>query len=212
MGRTHAAGGMLSACAAVVLLRPAPSPPVLLSALGVGMLGALLPDIDHPQSAMGRQLPVVSDGVSLLMGHRRGVHSLLAAAVLGVAAWSGLRLACPGLSLLLAVSFVFGYLSHLLLDALNPEGVPFLWPFVKRRFGIPLAHTGGMMESWVVFPALMAFLVFFFFRHFSAFGITPSPDVGKVLAHFASPWKSFGKTLLAILGVIKNAFVQGSKT
>lgn len=211
MARTHAVGGVLSACAAVVLLSPAPSPPTLLFSLGAGMVGALLPDIDHPQSAMGQQLPIVSDGVSLLMGHRRGVHSLFAAAVVGLAARLGLHFVCPALSPLLAASLVLGYLSHLFLDALNPEGVPFLWPFVERKFGIPLAHTGSLMENWVVFPTSVFILTLFFGEHLPAFGIDPS-GVERAAAPLAAPWKTVGKTFFAILEVFKHAFAQHFKT
>lgn len=119
-------------------------------ALGAAMAGALLPDIDHPSSWLGRRLWPVSKPLSLLLGHRGLTHSLLAVA-------GGLALihaAQPNTAIARLVEpLVVGYLSHLAADALTPAGVPLLWPW-KRRFGLPLCATGGAMELVVVAATL----------------------------------------------------------
>lgn len=167
MGRTHVTGGMISSCVSLLLFKQSVQtlpPPAALLTLGAGMLGSLFPDIDHPQSSLGRQLPIVSDGISLIMGHRGGMHSLLAALLVGAAAALGMRFVISPhylfLGGILVAAFVLGYLSHLALDALTPSGVPFLWPFSERKFSLPLAHTGSFIETCVVFPALLLVLMF----------------------------------------------------
>jgi len=109
-------------------------------AFGVAAAASLMPDLDHPKSWLGRRLPFISYPVAALFGHRGITHSLLAV-VAAVMAWSA-ELGWMGPPLAL------GYLSHLAADALTPQGVPLLWP-IKRRFGLSLCATGGVMERLV---------------------------------------------------------------
>lgn len=104
-------------------------------------LGSLLPDIDHPQSWVGRKLPFLSHPIAALCGHRGVTHSLLAISVALLVMASQ-----PGW---MANALALGYLSHLAADSLTPSGVPLLWP-VKKRFGIGLCTTGGPMETLIV--------------------------------------------------------------
>ena len=108
------------------------------SALGLAALGALLPDIDHPKSWVGKRLALISLPLATLIGHRGVSHSLLAVAVLAIF----LGMAGPSH---LAAPLAVGYLSHLLADGLTLSGVPLFWPF-KRTHGIPLIRTGSMAE------------------------------------------------------------------
>lgn len=89
------------------------------------VLGALFPDIDTPESALGRRLPFFS---LLGGGHRGWTHSLLGLILFSV----------PLLFIFntgIAVVFAAGYLSHLLLDMLNPAGVRIFWPIpLNMRF------------------------------------------------------------------------------
>lgn len=110
--------------------------------LGAAALGALLPDIDHPQSWAGRKMRVVSIPLSMLVGHRGITHSALAiAACLAVLVVMGVGW--------LAAPVVVGYLSHLLADSLTPSGVPLLWPS-RRRFTLNLCSTGSVTEIAIV--------------------------------------------------------------
>jgi inner membrane protein len=100
------------------------------------MLGSLLPDIDHPQSYLGRRLWILSAPINKLFGHRGFTHSLLSLFLLGTATavwWANNPLFFGGLLL--------GYLSHLLGDMTTISGVPLLYPkktrykfFPKRWF------------------------------------------------------------------------------
>lgn len=111
-------------------------------ALGAAALGALLPDVDHPHSRVGRLVKPVSVPLSLLLGHRGVTHSLLAVLA---ALYAAGRLGMAWMAAPVAV----GYLSHLAADALTPAGVPLLWP-LRARFALPLARTGGMIEIILV--------------------------------------------------------------
>lgn len=136
-------------------------PEAVALAAGIAGTAALLPDIDSPRSYVGSRVPA-SVAVKLVAGHRGVFHSLLAAALFGLALFLYLRFKAPAYTFL-AFPFAAGYISHLLLDALTPEGVPFFWPF-KLRFGLPLVGTGGFIERWVVVPALAILFCFLLYQ------------------------------------------------
>lgn len=64
---------------------------------------------------------------------------------------------------------ILGYVLHLAADAITYRrkeqsseitvGVPFLWPIIKNRQGIPLVETGGMLDQLIGGVALIGFLV-----------------------------------------------------
>jgi inner membrane protein len=120
---THATFGFVFTIAAGTVLGLALTPAVAACVL----LGALLPDIDTPTSLIGRCCRPLAGWLERRVGHRTLTHSLL-----------GLALATlPTLPLVWVdwhwpLAFTLGYLSHLLVDAANPPGVPLLYPSPVR--------------------------------------------------------------------------------
>lgn len=152
---THFLGGVL---AAELLTRHAglPAGPAGLLVLAAGGVGGLLPDADHPHSFAGRRLPLVSDLAFRTLGHRGALHSLLACLLAYVAArWlvALLPVAVPG-GAHLSAALALGCLSHLALDALNPQGVRPFWP-LPWRLALPLAESGGTVEKILIMPLLL---------------------------------------------------------
>ncbi|UDG80699.1 Inner membrane protein YdjM [Candidatus Hartigia pinicola] len=100
------------------------------------LLGALLPDIDHPFSTLGRLLRILSLPISKICGHRGFTHSLVAWLMLLIFCYQWL----PNIWLIpndLTQAFLLGYISHLIADMLTLTGVPLLWPLLFR-FRLPL--------------------------------------------------------------------------
>jgi inner membrane protein len=112
-------------------------------ALGLTTLGALLPDIDHPSSWVGRRVPVISRPLAAMIGHRGITHSALAV----LACLIVLRL--QGVSRAVIDPPVIGYLSHLGADLLTSRGLRLAWPSRQRQV-IPLCRTGSFAESIIV--------------------------------------------------------------
>lgn len=117
----------------------------------VAAVGSLLPDIDSDESLIRRSTGtnrssgwggrIISWLISIPSGgHRVAFHSPL---VLLALSWIALIYFRGNLP---AVAFAMGYGLHLLADALTVEGIPWLWPFTRRRFGLPLIRTGGVGE------------------------------------------------------------------
>jgi inner membrane protein len=112
----------------------------LAGAVGVGMLSALAPDIDHPTSTLSHKLGIArGDGLlgcsgclggvfrSALGGHRGITHTLLLLVVLALI----VRYAMPADLTPIGVAFLLGYASHLVADL--GHGVPLFWPLSSRH-------------------------------------------------------------------------------
>lgn len=113
-----------------------------------GMVGSLAPDIDHPQSWLGRRLPFISEPISAVLGHRGFTHSLLAVVVAAVLLLFSLTgsFALQEITVA-AIALLLGYLSHLLGDWATNSGIPLMWPS-KRKFRSPVQFfTGGWEEQ-----------------------------------------------------------------
>ncbi|MDN5375152.1 MAG: inner membrane protein [Thermacetogenium sp.] len=136
---------VMAGAAAGVLLAGSADPKGMLVAAGVSGFASLLPDIDSPASILGRTVPVFSWGTKIVVGHRQVFHSLLAAIAVSYLL-SSISVLQPHFWFLF-----YGYASHLLLDAMNPEGVPLLWPF-PIRLSLPLVETGSLLERLVLRP------------------------------------------------------------
>ena len=145
MARSHVVVGAAAWIATAPLLKLPPFDAVLLA---VAVAGALSPDLDHPQSWVGRRTRPVSTMLAALLGHRGVTHSALA--VLGLAALAfqvGALQAGPWRGA--AWAFVVGYLSHLAADLLTPRGLRLAWP-LRRTWSLPLCRPGSAMEPLIV--------------------------------------------------------------
>ena len=135
---THQAGAL----AAALVCQAEP----LVSAAMV--LGAVLPDsIEHGVSRGNRRL--------FLAIHRGVFHwfGLYAAGLLAAAC-----LPLPPREQTAAAGLMIGALSHIVLDALNPSGVPLLPLRDRPRLKLPLISTGSLRE-WIFLAGLLALAV-----------------------------------------------------
>ncbi|MEH2921156.1 metal-dependent hydrolase [Samsonia erythrinae] len=139
-----AEGHLLFSVACVILAKKVELSPALATGdwwhiIPGALLTALLPDIDHPKSALGQRLKWLSTPIARLFGHRGFTHSLLAIA----AGIFFIQTRLPPDWLLptdVYHAMIVSYLSHILADMLTPAGVPLLWP-CRWRFRLPLLNS-----------------------------------------------------------------------
>lgn len=125
-----------------------PASPILLIPL---FIGALLPDLDARDSLAGRLLPAISRPLETWLGHKQAWHT--PAAAVGVAILTVPPLLLLGASLAVSYTLLLGFVAHLLLDLLTPEGIMLLWPLSRARYhfpGTPLQAHGGTFERRLV--------------------------------------------------------------
>lgn len=143
-GGTHALAGVAIG-AAMSGGRPIEIAVVTITAAAIG---ALLPDLDHPQAALSRRVGIAAAPVRLFFGHRGATHGLLAVLLAFVAA-----LAVAPAMQLYGLAAALGYASHIVLDAATFSGVPLFWPW-PRRFRVLPIRTGGTAEKVVLWLLL----------------------------------------------------------
>lgn len=150
VGSTHLMGGLAVGVAmvlfpiqsALMTLPDRTNPAQCLAVIAISAIAALLPDIDVATSKVGRKVKPIAYGAQLIAGHRGAFHApllYLLAYVVGVAA-------TPRWALLWSAGFV-GVLSHLILDSFNPAGIPWLYPFSKRKFHFGNIRTGSIFDG-----------------------------------------------------------------
>jgi inner membrane protein len=103
--------------------------------LGAATFGSLLPDIDHPNSFLGRRIwgwliPYHERQDIARKIHRKFTHSL--AFIIGIAVVASLT-GYP----VVALGLTVGMVSHLLGDMMTPSGVPLLYPS-GEAFRLPI--------------------------------------------------------------------------
>lgn len=178
-GRTHDLAAF-SALVAIVLLQPARTLTLSTVLLGIlaNQMGGIAPDIDQPTAPLWRNLPIgrpigkVFDRV--LGGHRFLTHSLLGVVIFGYLVKICLGLLHPLITHtdigLVTWAFVIGMLTHLFMDTLTKEGVPWLLP-LPVKFGLPPLKslritTGKKVETLLVFPGLLVLIFWLMASHY----------------------------------------------
>lgn len=179
--RTHDAAAVAGLIATTVMVAPQ-LPQLSLATVVVAFLanqlGGIAPDIDQPTAPFWRNLPI--GGVvgrmitKMLGGHRFLTHSLLGMGLIGWLLWVLLQVIHPITPSLNSVviwwAFMIGMLSHLVMDSMTKEGVPWLLP-IPIKFGFPPLKklritTGKWVEEWVIFPLLVVVIVLLLFASY----------------------------------------------
>ncbi len=120
-------------------------------------VGALLPDLDSQSSVVGRLLPPISRWLEGRFGRCQEWHSLCINVLVGLLASPLAWL----VSLQVWYMIPLGFLSHLLLDVLTPQGIMLFWPMTRTRhtvLGGPIQSTGNAAERWLA--AVLAVVTF----------------------------------------------------
>ncbi len=139
LGKTHIVGGV---AASLAIAQVAHLDPLIMT--GAGIVGALLPDICHGGSLIGRKMPVLSKVINTLFGHRSFTHSILFLLLIAYLLNTFVSIEA------LRVGFLVGMISHYILDMATKNGVKLLFP-VKITVRFPLTvRTGGSAETVVL--------------------------------------------------------------
>lgn len=169
LGKTHMIGGTCTGFLTTTWLLNhtnfSEQPLIALAApllIASASFGSLLPDIDHPNSKMGRRVKPLSKLINKLVGHRGATHTLLAMLIVSLGVFLlnlSLPLTVQPLGLTAVLGITVGYFSHLLLDALTPSGVPLFAPFYKKSIRFAKLTTGKYDTFVAMFMIVGTFLL-----------------------------------------------------
>ena len=148
-GKTHIVGGIAASLAYAQFTN---HDPIIM--LGAGIIGALLPDICHSGSKIGRKFKLISKLINMLFGHRTLTHSLLFLVIIAML----LNSFIPNEAV--KAGFLAGMVSHYVLDMATKNGIKLLFP-LSMTVRFPLTtRTGSKVESAVF--SVLALLSFYF--------------------------------------------------
>ncbi|BBP92260.1 hypothetical protein BsIDN1_58780 [Bacillus safensis] len=146
-GKTHIMGGIAASTAVAYYYG---FDPVIMAA--AGSAGALIPDLCHTKSKIGRKFPLLSALISSVFGHRTFTHSLLFLLIIYFLATTYI----PNDSL--SIGLLVGMASHLILDAGTVNGIKFLFP-ASIKVRLPSMSKQAAQENksyWLLLPSLPA--------------------------------------------------------
>lgn len=172
-GRTHNVVALASLITVVAV-----NPPASLNVLTLAgcifavEIGALFPDMDQAGNTLWHLFPAGHSLGSILRKvfykHRTLTHSIAGIFLIyKLLIWLlpkflNQEFINPGLIL---ISFLIGYISHLIADGFTEEGLPLFFP-ININFGFPpikswRIKTGRWFENLIVYPGLWLYLFWF---------------------------------------------------
>ncbi len=116
---------------------------------------ALLPDIDHPESLIGRIFPGLARWILRKYGHRTVTHSVFAVFILAVA---------MVLVMIISESFyiasIIAYSSHIFIDLFNYSGIKLFAPLsVKEYISFRTTSFRILVSSWKEYLLLFIIII-----------------------------------------------------
>ncbi|RFB13646.1 metal-dependent hydrolase [Bacillus sp. HNG] len=116
-------------------------------------IGSLLPDIDEPNSFIGRRSMGLATYINKKYGHRGITHSLFA--------WILISIVCLIIPSPLTLGISLGYLFHLLGDFFSVRSIPVFAPLNYNRPKISITYrTGSITENVILY--IFSILLFYF--------------------------------------------------
>ena len=135
-GTTHLTSGVCAGAILCSYLKQPLSTETIFIASGA-IIGSLFPDIDEPQSLLGRKIKPISWLTKKATGHRGIIHTPFMLVLFGILLyflyW---KFPLNANIQLFGLGFVIGYMMHLILDALTPRGIMLFSPFSDKRYSI----------------------------------------------------------------------------
>ena len=133
--------------------------------LAVCLIGSLISDIDNTKSILGKMLYPISKRIMTQFGHRTITHSFLFVICTVMLVYFLEQFTLANITLI----FFYAILSHIVLDMLTVQGVPFLYPFSPLIFVIPgdvkmRIQNRNMKSQAIAFAVFSCFILFSYFE------------------------------------------------
>lgn len=108
---------------------------------GIAALFSLLPDVDHPQSWIGRAVPVLPEILHATFGHRGMTHSMFMIASIYMV------FDLSGADKWVVMAAFIGYATHIFSDFFADTGIELFWPWRTRVVFPFMVKTGSLFEK-----------------------------------------------------------------
>ena len=160
-GKTHLLTGV---CAGVLTAASIASDNAIMFGLTITAtcMGSIIPDIDNEKSMVGSNIKILSKLINKISGHRGFTHAPLLLAVFFIAMYYVMKHYQFEYYMPVLYGYTIGYTSHLLLDMLTKNGIPLLYPFLKKRTHIFNIKSGGIAEFLILCGLLVIIIASLF--------------------------------------------------
>ncbi|WP_176222287.1 metal-dependent hydrolase [Tuberibacillus sp. Marseille-P3662] len=123
------------------------------------LIGSAIPDLDQPNSYLGRRLKIISIPLSTIFGHRRFTHSILFMILMyWIGRWT---VDHTDIQFFYIKGLLIGMGSHIAGDFLTKSGVPLLFPLTKKRFRFLVTFKTGSIKEHQVTTVIFIINIFF---------------------------------------------------
>lgn len=140
---------IITSVAAGAYLTTVTDAPFTFTFVGGIIVGSLIPDIDEPNSYIGRRSFGIAKLIKKAFGHRGLTHSLLA--------WMCFSLIYYFYPNHFTYGLCAGYLFHIAGDFFSKRGVPLFSPIWKKKFKFLITYeTGKIGEKLIMLAAIFA--------------------------------------------------------
>lgn len=102
--------------------------------------GSLFPDIDHPESTIGKKLKTTSRTLKSYYGHRGITHLPLFLVWVSMMMCGIYYILTPSIGIwwkYICYGFLAGWVSHIILDCFNTAGIRLFAPISQKRYRLP---------------------------------------------------------------------------
>lgn len=125
------------------------------------LFGSLLPDIDEPNSFLGKRVEFFSKDLNSLIGHRTFTHNILL--YLAIMSVSVYFIEPNYYEVFFVLGFCTGAILHIFEDSLTNSGVKnAMKPFIKNFIMMPKSlrfSTNGVFENFIYIPSISILLI-----------------------------------------------------
>lgn len=159
-GKSHLTCGLIAGigCAAISLKFKNISPTQFVSIAACSSAASLLPDIDMPNSKLGKKFGFISKIINKLFGHRTITHTFLWIIPLIILLY---KYSETEYSYILAGTLV-GFVTHIFSDTMTRGGVPWFWPFKRKRYHLTNVNSGERDYIFVIITDILILGAYYF--------------------------------------------------
>lgn len=122
------------------------------------VLGGVLPDIDHPNSTIGKKVKPLAKQINKIFGHRTITHAPSLYMLLLFIFLKCMEKIPEEISIYLnyiLLGLFVGVCSHLIGDMFTKGGIPMFYPITKKKYRITKVKTGDADALFVVLTSII---------------------------------------------------------
>lgn len=144
---------------------------IFIGGITLTILGSLFPDIDYPNSILGKRFKPISLLINKIFGHRKFFHSGILYFPIHIFLIIFCLLNKNNQSIYYINSFFIGLYFHLFQDSFTTAKTPLFYPFSKKNIGLGIKDSNSLANIPISFLIFIGYLliIYSFYSQISLF-------------------------------------------